>query len=86
LGETPKPADDPADAVKMVALLNPREHRVFAGALALDQMGFAERTIIKMVRAPYGDFRDWDEIKSWAREIAQELNRLPTPLAEAIPA
>jgi len=70
----------------MVALLNPREHRVFAGALGLDQMGFAERTIIKMVRAPYGDFRDWDEIKAWAREIAQELNRLPVPLVEAIPA
>jgi menaquinone-dependent protoporphyrinogen oxidase len=86
LGETPKPADDPADATKMVALLNPREHRVFAGALAKHEMGFAERTIISMVKAPYGDFRDWDEIRSWARQIAQELNRLPTPLAEPIPA
>ena len=86
LGETPKPAEDPADAVKMVKLLNPRGHRVFAGALALEEMGFGERTIIKMVKAPYGDFRDWDEIRAWAREIAQELNRLPAPLAEPIPA
>ncbi len=39
LGETPKPAEVPADAVKMIKLLNPRGHRVFAGALALERDG-----------------------------------------------
>ena len=83
LGETPKPAEDPADAVKMVKLLNPRGHRVFAGALALEEMGFGERTIIKMVKAPYGDFRDWDEIRTWAREIGQELEPIADPARRA---
>jgi menaquinone-dependent protoporphyrinogen oxidase len=86
LGETPKPAEEPADAAKMVALLTPRGHRMFAGSLTRAEMGFAERTIITMVKAPYGDFRDWDEIKGWARQIARELDRLPAPLAEPIPA
>ena len=85
LGEMPKPVEDPVDAAKMVQMLNPREHRVFAGALAKSEMGFAERTIISMVRAPYGDFRDWDEIRSWAREIARDLEGVPAAL-ERIPA
>ena len=57
---------------------------MFAGSLSKVEMGFAERTIISMVKVPYGDYRDWDEIKTWAREIAQELNRVPTPVAEPI--
>jgi hypothetical protein len=28
-----------------------------------------ERVIIKMVRAPFGDFRSWDDIDDWARAI-----------------
>lgn len=84
LGETPKPVEEPPDAKKMVELLNPREHRIFAGALAKEEMGFGERTIISMVKAPYGDYRDWDEITTWAREIGQELNRLPAMLV-AVP-
>lgn len=86
LGETPQPAEDPPDAIKMVELLHPREHRIFAGALSREEMGFGERTIISMVKAPYGDFRDWEAIKAWAREIAQQLNRLPASVALAVSA
>jgi hypothetical protein len=32
-----------------------------------------------MVRAPYGDFRDWEVIDAWARSIADELAREPAP-------
>ena len=28
------------------------------------------RMVIRMVRAPYGDFRDWPAIAKWGREIA----------------
>ncbi|HKO34649.1 MAG TPA: flavodoxin domain-containing protein [Candidatus Limnocylindria bacterium] len=85
LGETPKPAEDPADATKMVELLHPRGHRVFAGSLSKEEMGFAERAIIGMVKAPYGDFRNWSEITAWAHEIARELDGASAEL-ERIPA
>ena len=29
--------------------------------------------IVKAVKAPDGDFRDWDAINGWADEIADEL-------------
>ena len=86
LGEMPKPAEDPPDAAKMVELLHPREHRIFAGALSREEMGFGERTIISMVKAPYGDFRDWDAIKAWARDIAHQLGGVFAPVAQPIPA
>ena len=38
-------------------------------------MGFGERMIIKAVKAPEGDFRDWDDIRAWAATIADELPR-----------
>ena len=35
----------------------------------------AERALVRGVRAPYGDFRDWDDVSSWAAEIARLLER-----------
>ncbi len=82
-GDEPRGPGDPVDLPKMVELVAPREHRMFGGALIKERMGFAERTIIKLVGAPYGDFRNWDEIRAWAREIAAVLTRedaaLPIP-------
>ena len=32
-----------------------------------------ERLIVAAVRAPDGDFRDWEALSAWAQEIAREL-------------
>jgi menaquinone-dependent protoporphyrinogen oxidase len=53
--------------------LHPRDHRVFFGALDPEKLGFAERMIVKGVKAPVGDFRNWDDIRSWADEVAADL-------------
>ena len=53
--------------------LAPRDHRVFFGALDLSELGFGERMVVKAVKAPQGDFRNWDEIHGWADAIAEEL-------------
>jgi len=29
--------------------------------------------MVKGVKAPYGDFRDWSEIDSWAASIARNI-------------
>lgn len=39
-------------------------------------LGSGERAIVKMLRAPYGDFRPWGEIDRWAEEIADALEEL----------
>ena len=54
----PKPADAD-EARRCLALLSGRNHRVL-GAVA--------------VRAPDGDYRDWDEVVAWASHIAEELH------------
>jgi Flavodoxin len=49
------------------------EHRVFQGRLELDDLGLVQRMIVKAVHAPTGDYRDWDAIRAWAREIDRQL-------------
>jgi menaquinone-dependent protoporphyrinogen oxidase len=51
----------------------PRDLAVFGGAIDADKINLAERLILKMVKAPAGDFRDWDNIKTWANGIAAAL-------------
>jgi menaquinone-dependent protoporphyrinogen oxidase len=53
--------------------LQPREITVFHGALDPSKLNFAERLVIKGIKAPTGDFRDWDAIRNWAKGIAAEL-------------
>ena len=47
---------------------------MFFGALDHDKLGFGERMMVKAVKAPQGDFRDWDAIAGWADEIARDLS------------
>ena len=73
LGEPPAPSAEPVDVAALVEMTGALGHRIFAGRLASDGLSFGERALVKIVRAPYGDFRDWPEIAEWAREIAASL-------------
>jgi menaquinone-dependent protoporphyrinogen oxidase len=73
VGDPPKPADDPIDVPPLLALVNAREHRDFAGFVDRHRLGLAERAIMAAVRAPEGDFRPWAEIEAWAAGIADAL-------------
>lgn len=66
--------EQPKQIAELQEMLQPRDHRVFFGALDRDKLGFAERMMVKAVKAPEGDFRDWDEIGAWADGIARELD------------
>lgn len=74
VGDPPKPDEDPVDVAALAALIEPREHRVFSGRLDKSGMRFADKAIITALRAPVGDFRDWDAVGAWARPIADELS------------
>lgn len=77
VGDPPKPADECVDAAPLTKLIGAREHRQFAGDVDRKRLGFGERLIMAVVRAPDGDFRPWPEIEAWANEIARVLAEVP---------
>jgi menaquinone-dependent protoporphyrinogen oxidase len=70
----PQPHDDPKRiATSAVGDLPTRDHHMFPGKLDKGSLGFAERIIARAVKAPEGDFRDWDDIRTWADSIVAAL-------------
>jgi menaquinone-dependent protoporphyrinogen oxidase len=50
-----------------------RGHRVFSGKIDKTKLSFGEKAILVAVRGQEGDFRDWDQIETWAAQIADDL-------------
>jgi menaquinone-dependent protoporphyrinogen oxidase len=73
IGDPPRPEEDPVDVAAVMERTGAREHRVFAGKLLKRDLSFGERAIVLALRAPEGDFRDWDAIRSWAGDIAEAV-------------
>lgn len=61
------------DVSEELLLTGARQHRLFAGRLDRNLLGFAERAVVRALHVPVGDYRDWDEIGAWAGTIAQDL-------------
>jgi len=59
--------------------IQPRDHRVFFGALERGKLGLAHRLMLKLpvnrnsAIFPLGDFRNWNDIEAWAVKIAHAL-------------
>jgi menaquinone-dependent protoporphyrinogen oxidase len=79
IGEPLAPLEESPDGARLLRELDAREHRTFAGRIDSAELGFVERAITRMVKAPDGDFRDWDGIRAWAREIAASLRPAGVP-------
>ncbi len=50
--------------------IRPRGIAFFHGMLDPATLGLAEKLIVKAIKAPMGDYRDWAAIEAWAGEIA----------------
>jgi menaquinone-dependent protoporphyrinogen oxidase len=70
VGDPPKPDAEPVDVAELRRLTAARDHRVFPGRIDRHELGFAERAVVRAVRASEGDFRDWPAVREWAAEIA----------------
>lgn len=55
--------------------IQPRAIAFFHGVLDRNKLSIGERAIVRMLKAPVGDFRNWDSITAWAGRIARELSR-----------
>ncbi len=74
LGTEVKDAEQqPKEMAEFLQTLRLRDQRIFFGVLDHSRLSFAERVMVKAVRAPEGDFRDWQAIEAWAASIAQDL-------------
>ncbi len=50
--------------------VKPLSEGLFAGAYDPQKLDFVSRQIMKMIKAPPGDFRKWDEVEAWAASLA----------------
>jgi menaquinone-dependent protoporphyrinogen oxidase len=65
--------EQPKQLAEIRERISPRAHRMFFGALDRGKLSFGERMIVKAVKAPDGDYRNWDDITAWADSIADSL-------------
>ena len=77
----PKPEGDPMGVSELVSSIKARGHRTFTGRLDRARLGITEKLVVSAVRAPDGDFRDWDALAAWARGIAGQLKTVPASIA-----
>jgi menaquinone-dependent protoporphyrinogen oxidase len=63
----------PAEMQPLIDQIKPRDIAVFHGSLEMAKMNFIEKGVIRNVKAPVGDFRDWEAITAWATSIGEAL-------------
>ena len=74
LGSPLRPQEDEAVHIDRIwAKTSAIEHRLFGGRLDKSQLSFRERAVVHAVRAPEGDFRDWNDVRAWAASIAETV-------------
>lgn len=68
--------DDPRSVANRLAYLNtvrPLLHPIgavfFSGAIDPAKLSALDRLMVRAVKAPVGDFREWDKVRDWAQTI-----------------
>jgi len=79
IGEPPFPPDEPYDVSALTHLTGARGHVTFPGRLEKERLSFGERAMATAMRAPVGDFRDWDAVRRWGGQIAGEIAGVGEP-------
>jgi menaquinone-dependent protoporphyrinogen oxidase len=66
-------AVQPNRIAELMAQSGARGHQTFVGKLERAGLNVCEKLVMKLVKAPQGDFRNWDAIRAWAAAVAREL-------------
>ena len=56
-----------------LAPLEPVAETIFAGKVDPEKLSFVQKWMIKKANAPVGDFRDWEAIAAWAKELPGKM-------------
>jgi len=63
----------PAAQQPIADRIQPRDIAFFHGAIDMKKLNLAEKLLVKGIKAPTGDYRDWNAITAWAAGIADAL-------------
>jgi menaquinone-dependent protoporphyrinogen oxidase len=63
----------PSGLQEIVDRIQPHDITVFHGMVNPDKLNIFEKWILKNVKSPVGDYRNWEAITAWAEEIATSL-------------
>jgi menaquinone-dependent protoporphyrinogen oxidase len=69
------PKEKPVIVESLPGELPYRDHRLFSGVIAPDQLPLTGRLLFRLVGGRFGDYRDWDAVDAWTAGIAEELAR-----------
>lgn len=75
IGDDAEKTPGDIDASDLIEACGARDHAVFAGKLDFAELGLGERLLARALKAPEGDFRNWDAITEWARGVETTLDR-----------
>ncbi len=74
--QEPDPAwIEPHLVIDAAEQLGARDHVVFGGRVPADPGNFVERAMTRNTPEEFADLRDWEEIRAWARAIAEAIAR-----------
>lgn len=73
IGDPAAPSEDTIDVADVAAGTRSVEHKVFTGRLDRSALSLPEKAVVRALKAPEGDFRNWTEIRRWAETIAAQL-------------
>jgi menaquinone-dependent protoporphyrinogen oxidase len=63
----------PKSLQPVIERIRPRGITCFGGKLVLKALNPFEKWIINKVKAPEGDFRDWQVVEAWANMVGKEI-------------
>ncbi len=72
----------PSDLQPLAERIRPRGVEVFHGNIDAGQVNWVEKTAVKALKKPFGDYRNWDAITTWAMSISKSLKGGDLPSAE----
>lgn len=67
---------DPVRVGPVLLKIQAHDHQTFAGRLQPRELSLRERSIARLGGAVEGDFRDWQQIRAWARNVAKACSDL----------
>lgn len=72
--------DNPENRAKVLEMITPCLNIItpvdiglFAGAVKPDKLKLFWRLLVKLMRVPEGDFRDYEAIRLWAEQLARQI-------------
>lgn len=73
VGDPLKPEGDPVELADLLRTTGAGDHRIFGGKIDKQRLGLAERALVRALKVPEGDYRDWGAVSRWSAGIAASL-------------